>query len=132
MQNAVAPPNDASPFDIELSVNGEQKTILTNVEDAIAVYTFNLTATDLFSAMFVQALSHLLASQIAFSLTGKRKIQTDQFNFYQNVLRAAMASNANEQVSSAPRDADWIRARSGIGSSGVGADSLTSFPDGDN
>lgn len=133
MQNPNAPPDDASPFSIELSLNREQKTILTNIEDAVLVYTVDLEATELFSSAFVQAFSHLLASQIAFSLTGKRKVGLDQFNLYRMMLPTAMGIDANEQVDTPPRDADWIRARGADSSSGfAGSGSISDIPDANN
>ena len=131
IQNPNAPPGDASPFDVELSVDGETKSILTNVEDAVVVYTFDLKANELFSATFVQAFSHLLASQIAWSLVQKRKVQTDQFTLYRTVLPAAAAINANEQVKPPPREAEWIRIRDELGPQGTGTP-WSAFPDADN
>ena len=111
IQNPNSPPADADPFDIETSVNGQEKTILTDVEDAVGVYTFDSKATELFDPMFVQAFSHLLASQIAFALTNKRKIKQEQLQAYFFVLSSAAAENINESVEKAPRDADWTRDR---------------------
>ncbi len=47
------------PFRVENSSDGETKTVLTNLEDAEAEYTFDLTSTSLFSPLFVEALSFL-------------------------------------------------------------------------
>ena len=111
VQNPNAPPKDAIPFDIETSLDGEQKTILTDAEDAVLVYTWDLANTDMFSPLFTLALSHLLAHEIAFSLTGKRKIKIDELTIYNRVLNEAKSMIANESVEPPPRDADWIRAR---------------------
>ncbi len=111
IQNPNAPPGDATPFDVETSLNGTERTILTDLQDAVLVYTWDLKNTDMFSALFVLAFSHLLASKIAFSLTGKRKLVEDQFRLFRNVMPTAMASNANEGVSSPPREAESIRGR---------------------
>ncbi len=111
MQNPNAPPDDLTPFSIETSVNGQEKTILTNVEDAVLVYTFDSEATELFSPMFTQALSHLLASQISFAITRKRKIKAEQLQAYFFVLASAAAEDANEGVEPPVRDADWVRDR---------------------
>lgn len=111
IQNPSAPPDDAVPFEIETSLNGQEKTILTDLQDAVLVYTWDLTNTDMFSSLFVSALSHLLAHQIAFSLTGDRKIKITELQIYQSVLREAMSTSANEGVSAPPREAEWIRDR---------------------
>lgn len=111
IQNPNAPPDDAVPYDIETSLDGQQKTILTNLESAVLVYTWDLTNTDMFSVLFVSALSHLLAHQIAFSVTGERKIKITELNIYEGVLARAMAISANQSVDAPPREAPWIRAR---------------------
>ena len=130
IQNPNAPPDDATPFAVEPNLDGSEKTILTNLEDAVLVYTFDQEATELFSALFVLALSHLLASLMAWSLTGKRKVGLDQFSLYQGVIVSAMAADANEAVESPPRDADWIRAREALSSSGFsGSGSISDIPD---
>lgn len=133
IQNPNAPPSDSTPFEVETSLNGEQKTILTNMEGAVLVYTFDQKGTELFSSMFVLAFSHLLASQIAWSLTGKRKVGLDQFSLYQGVLIGATAADANEAVEPAPRDAEWIRGRDSDGVAGITpASTITTYPDADN
>lgn len=109
IQNPTSPPADADPFNIETSINGQEKTILTNVEDAVLVYTFDSEATELFPPLFVQALSHLLASQIAFSLTRKRKLKTEQLQTYFFTLPRATAEDSNEGVEPPPRDAEVVR-----------------------
>ncbi len=111
IQNPNAPPGDAIPFEVETSLNGQEKTILTNMEDAVLVYTFDQKATELFPAMFVLAQSHLLASLMAWSLTGKTKVGQLQFALYQSVLPSAMAADANEAIEPPPREAEVVRGR---------------------
>lgn len=102
---------DAVPFEIETSEDNETRTILTNMEDAVLVYTFDLESTDLFSYHFIETLSYLLASQMAFNLTGKAQLKGEMFNLFINMLSRADAADANERVGEPPRDADWIRLR---------------------
>jgi len=103
--------SDAIPFEIELSDDQSTKSILTNLDEAIAVYTFNLTEVGLFSEFFVSFLALAIAQSIAFSVTGKREIEELMAaRFVQMSLRAGN-SDANEQVGKPPRDADWIRGR---------------------
>lgn len=103
---------DAVPYSIETSEANDVKTILTNMEDAVLVYTFDLDQTSLFSSHFVDCLAALIAHRIAFSLTGKRQMAADMLDLYRGLIRVAPAHNANEEVSKPPREADWIRARS--------------------
>ncbi|KKN29916.1 hypothetical protein LCGC14_0839150 [marine sediment metagenome] len=111
IQNPNAPPDDAVPFTVEGSLDGKEKTILTSMEDAVLVYTWNLENTDMFSSLFVLAMSHLLAHHVAYSLTGSRRIKVDELKIFQGLVPLATGVDANEGVDPPPRDTDWIRAR---------------------
>ena len=58
----------AQPF--EISLVGEELTILTNVQFAYCQYGFDLETTNLFSPTFIKALRYLLAHYIAPNLNG--------------------------------------------------------------
>ena len=109
--NPLGPSADQVPFEIEINNTGEVKTILTNLENAELVYTKDVESPTLFSTYFVDAISHLLASYIAYSLTGTRNIKADELNIYSAMLRMAAANNANEQAEAPPKDAPWITGR---------------------
>ncbi len=102
---------DPVPYVVEVSDTAEVRTILTNMDSATGVFTYDLMTTSLFSAHFVDVLSHLIATRIALSLTGKKSIQTQQLNEYKSALLTAPAHNANEQSEAPPREAEWIRER---------------------
>ena len=110
---------DANPCNGYMSHGALTRTLLSNVgsdiasSNAILVYTMNFTLTTLFPDPFTRALSHLIASKIAFGLTGKRPVMVDQARAYANTLRLAATHDANEVVDEAPREAEWIRARDG-------------------
>lgn len=106
-----SPPGDAIPFAIALNLAGTEKTVLTNEESAVLVFTLDQEVTDLFSPGFVMALSLLLAHFIAFTLTGKRSITRDLLQKYTATLAQAGAMDANEGVSEPPRDGEAVRAR---------------------
>lgn len=131
MQHPNAPPDDAIPFEIELSLAGNEKTILTNAENAVAVYTFFQEAVNLFSPGFVLALSFAIATNIAFTLTGKMSLEKAMLAKFIHFVGIAAANSLNEAVRPPPRDADWIRDRTGAGSSTVGQD-WRPFADGNN
>lgn len=109
--NPVGKDADAIPYDIISSEDGQTKTIVCNLEDAVAEYTFDVTSTTLFTALFIEALSFLLAYHIAYPLTQNKQIRDDMFQTYWAVLRLAAASNGNETVPDKPRDAEWVRGR---------------------
>jgi len=102
---------DDIPFEVEQNAAGNQKTILTNLDDAVLVYTFRQVDAGLYSAVFVEALSWALAAHIAFTLTGKRSIAGDARVAFQNIMFEAPATDANERVEKPPREAEWIRGR---------------------
>jgi len=101
---------DAVPYEVEISTDGT-KSILTNLEEAKLVYTFDQENTALFTELFIEAHSRALASKIAFTLTNRREAATDQLKIFFLVLDRAAAVDGNEQTQPPPRDADWIRNR---------------------
>lgn len=131
IQHPNAPPDDALPFEIELSLDGTEKTIVTNVENAVLVYTFNQAATNLFTPGFVLAFSFAIAMNIAFTLTSKLTLKKEMERSFATAINHAAANMLNEEVKEPPRDADWIRDRTGSGSSTIGQD-WRPFADGNN
>lgn len=111
IENPAGPQADPVPFELEMSSNGEEKTLLTDLEDAKLVYTFDQAAISTYSESFVMALSALLASNICQGLTVKREFRSDALALYQGLLTVAASQDANEGQSSPPRDADAITAR---------------------
>ena len=109
--NPLGPYADAVPFETENDATGTAKTILTDMEDAVGRFTFDLESPNLFSPYFVMTLSYLLASYIAFPLTGKMDIKGANLQIYDRLIRLAPALNANEAVGRLPREAEWIRGR---------------------
>jgi hypothetical protein len=65
-------PRSLSTYDkFILSVHGNEKRIVTNVEDAILVYTFDQTNVDLWSVLLQNAMALALSSAICLKLGGK-------------------------------------------------------------
>ncbi len=102
---------DPIPFAIEVSSDGSARTILTNMDQAVLVYTFNQLSTATFNSLFVDLLSYQLAHKIAFALTGKATLKDRMLENYAGLLRTAPIVNANEGMMAPPKDADWIRGR---------------------
>lgn len=124
------PTSDAIPYAIELAPSGT-KSILTNYEQAVGVFTVDVQDYSLFPTAFAVAFSRLLASYVAFPLTGKQQVAKDMYAAYVQMLRWAAAEALNEEIPIPPRDADWIRARSGCGdgnSWGTGSTLISSIP----
>ena len=110
--NPAGPTADPVPYQVETDSNGETKTILTDLDDAVLVYTFDQKAEAIFSHFFVELLAYLLGHHIAFSLTGKSSIRKDMLAMYLRLLLKAPAEDANEAAQRQPREAESIRARS--------------------
>ena len=109
--NPVGKEADAIPFQVETISDGSSKSILTDLENAVMVYTFDQSDPTLFSSKFIDALSYRVASNIAFQITGDPELSAQVFKIYQTVLRSATGSSAQEGIDQLPRDAEWIRAR---------------------
>ena len=104
---------DAIPFEIETAedAGAVTRTILTDLDDAVARYSFNVVDTTLFTPFFTELFSFGIAQHIAFSLTGKREIQADMIKIYTQMTILAPRADAQEGVEEEVRDADQIRAR---------------------
>jgi len=99
------------PVPWALETSGTTKSILTNMEDAVGIYTFDQEDTSMFTEDFSLALSWLIGFYIAFSITGKRSIAKDCWSTYSVLIASAPANDSNEQVEDLPKDADWIQGR---------------------
>lgn len=95
------------PFTIELNTL-KQKTVLTDLEFAVARYTGNIIETSLFSPMFVLALARLLAHHMAMSITGKMAIADRQLQIFNSLLVSGAGIDAQEGGDKDPPDADHI------------------------
>ena len=111
LPNPAGPRAAAIPFSIEMDGTKSTKTIVTDLEDATVVYTFDQETTTLFSSHFVETLSRLLASRIAMAITTKKKVADDNFSIWQGMIIKSEAVDANEEMQRAPDDAEWIKVR---------------------
>ncbi len=82
------------------------KVILTDVDDAYAEFTYNLTDTTLFDSSFVVAFSHRLASDLAINLNGDKEMARGEIIVYNGLISEAKrmskleVHNPRTQVSS--------------------------------
>lgn len=110
IENPSGPWEDVVPFKVEMA-DATTKTILTDMEDATLVYTFDQENTSFFTPLFVKAMSFHLASQLAMPITGKVALQDNMFEKWLFHVNMAAAHDANESGPRAPRDGDSVRAR---------------------
>lgn len=102
---------NAIPYALELSLDSTRLTLLTNQANAILVYTADIIDPTLFSSGFVNALSHLLATKIAYAISGKMTVKQDQEKAFAAALANAAANDANQSQPQPPRDGASVRAR---------------------
>lgn len=102
---------EAWPYSVKLDSTGNQKTICTDVPNAVIRYTADVDNTSLYSFKFCEALSYLLAANIAYRLTGKLQTKQLMMQAAQQMLMMAARDDANEGVDKPPREAEWISRR---------------------
>jgi hypothetical protein len=101
---------DAIPYEIEISDDGTV-SLQTNMEDAILIYTADQPSPDLYTPSFIMAFSHLLASYIAYAMTGNIDVKDFEYKLAAAAIRTAGAIDGNQSVPQKPREAEHIRAR---------------------
>jgi hypothetical protein len=99
------------PYLLELSLDGTQVTILTNLASAIGVFTWDQALVQTFTPGFVNTFAWLLASKIAYPLTGKQNVADGCYKKALDAVHAAGGSDANQGVQPQPRDGYAARAR---------------------
>ena len=102
---------DNIPYVIEMDDTEDSRSILTDMDEAVLVYTFDQTNPETYPPHFVLALSHLLASHIAMQVTGKKTLKDSEYEQYLITMSMAEAEDARQDKRPPPRDAAWIRGR---------------------
>ena len=92
---------------IEIAPNGT-RSILVNVGDALARYTFDQRETLVFSPHFSVALSFVLASHIVGPMTGKDRKKDLLLAQARDAVMAGATADAETEVDQEPPDAPWI------------------------
>lgn len=87
------------PRDNKFKIIGDRdgKVLLTDIAGAVVEYTAKISDTELFDAIFVEALSWKLAGEMAFSLTGNLQLQQNCLEMYSGILREAEEKDASEE-----------------------------------
>lgn len=83
-------------FDIRISSDLNNKLIVTNIENAIIIYTARVLNPTVFDDSFVNALSWCLASELAIPILGSFQLQQSLYNVYIKTLGRAAAHSLNE------------------------------------
>lgn len=105
--------NDPQPFTIETDDSGN-RLILTDQEDAMLRYTALVTDTTKFSALFIEALSHLLASKLAGPVikgSEGRAEARNQLQLFSALMSRAKVLDANRSMTRVDHVPSSIEAR---------------------
>lgn len=97
------------------TVNGNvRRVILTNMPQAILVYTARIDNPDLWDPHFLNAATSSLGAWMVTPLSMKQALIKTQIAIAQSIIAEARVSDGNEGLTSADHYPDWMRIR-GIG-----------------
>ena len=102
---------DPIKYEIVVSNDLSTKWICSNYEDAILIYTANVTNPNLFDMQFVDALGYRLGMSLAIPVKAKPALKQSLANDYAIRLTMAEASNANESKEAESSVSPYERAR---------------------
>ena len=94
-----------------MMTEGAVTVIATDVKDAWAEYTADVTDTAQFSPEFSEALAHYLASQMAMQLTGNANMKMTEYQLFQAILLRAKVETASERHRELEWDTPYSQAR---------------------
>lgn len=104
-------PIEPIPFDMELDDAGTSRTILTDQQSAVLVYTLDVENPSLFSAGFVDALSWRLAAYLAVPCAGRPDDEKRCMGWWQGLTSVAETNDANAGQADKEPDGEFITAR---------------------
>lgn len=100
---------------LDKDASGNQiRVILSNIENALIVYTALVDDPNLWDDEFSEAFVYALASQLVGSLIGDKQMDKDLWIKAQMLATTARAADGNEQPLSPNHTPDWILARGWI------------------
>ncbi len=103
-----------APYQITLDYDGsgnQIKAILSNIEQAVIVYTALVDNPNLWDDEFSEAFVFMLASHLVGALIGDKQMDRALYEKAANAAITARAVDANEQPVSPQHTPDWIRVR---------------------
>lgn len=103
--------SNAVSYLLELSLDGTNTTILSNMAAAIGVFTTDQQLVQTFTPGFVNTLAWTLAAKLAYPITGKMPVQQSCEKNAARAFQMASGSDANQGVAEPVRDGYGARAR---------------------
>lgn len=96
----------------DVDLNGNPlNVILTNQPQAVGIYTFRNTNTNMWDELFVQALAAYLGARVCIPLTGDKAMMKMAFDMAVKFIMDARAINGNEGITIIDSIPDWMRVR---------------------
>lgn len=91
----------------------EDYVLLTAEKTVKLVYIFRQEDTTRYSPYFVEALAELLASRIAYKLTGNRNLANEKYQLFKTMYLDAASLDSQEQYVQQDETGDWLAERIG-------------------
>lgn len=91
--------------------NVDSKSILTNVQYAVGVYTADVQDVDLFDSLFHEAFVNALAAKLTLPISGNVQMMSEWKALANDAILVARAADGNEAMPSTDHTPDWIVAR---------------------
>jgi len=99
------------PFEIRSNADKDARIILTDVEDAILVYTAEITNVNMYSPEFVEMLAYALAVELAVPVCNNEELKEKRIFDYQRLQGQAEAINAREDYEVPNSDSSILDSR---------------------
>jgi len=101
-------------FEVALSIDGGGRMILTNAEQAVLVYTKNVSDPSTFDPLYVRALARRVAADIGkVFFKNNQSAMQELETYYLNEIRKAQTQDAGEGKPETVEESTWITARFG-------------------
>ena len=109
-ENRCIMPDEKNKYEIFM-VSDNVLGVGCNICEAWLDYTYDADDANVFSADFVEAFTHMLASNMAIQLTGNMNMKQSEFQLAQNSLRRAQYTSAAENEEKPERPTNYFNAR---------------------
>jgi hypothetical protein len=104
-QNRFIVANDVDPL------GAQRRVVLSNLNNAQAVYVVDVVDCDVMDESFQQALVSSLAAKFVIPLTGNKDMRAGFIQSASDAVIMARANDGNEAIPSTDHTPDWMRAR---------------------
>lgn len=110
------PALNSVPFLVAIDTDNEgqrRQVVLTNLTQAVGVWTTDIEEVSLWDASFKQAMISALAVRLCIPVSGKQELAKEASKAALQTIREAQARDGNEGTTNTNFTPDWIRVRGG-------------------